>query len=507
MGKLLKMFKSLPPEIRMMVAMAGLGTPFGAIYVLKRYLFPTMPMFLVILIVGGVVAGICLIGFLLSKVFGRGKKKRSKKMASDLAAEGEGGQAAMSVRASAKANTDKFFTAITDMRKNAGLNVYDLPWYVVIGDSGCGKTRLVNESGLIFSLGKPEGYKLGTLNYNWWFTEDAIFIDMAGRLCNPQEDADRREWESFLGTVGRGRKGYPINGVLLCVSAEHLLQDPPEKIEQDANTALERLRDLQTRLGVTFATYLLITKCDKILGFMQFFDRAEQHSIEFKRQIFGWSKPGDFNELYDPDRFGQDFEQLYERLNELRLRRLNDDADEVDLGLAYSFPEEFRELRHPLQSYVRTLFPMIKNPKAIKNLIFRGVYFTSATQEGQLILKHLTERLGDEAAAQFAPLDLYPNKTPHFIRDLLLRKVFPEQGLVFRNEKQALRNRKVARLMRIGSIVLVVLFFGLGALSTLKFNKVIGKPRDDARETSPADEFTPPQALVRAGVLGMTFGR
>ena len=84
----------------------------------------------------------------------------------------------MDVRAAIKENNDKFFAAIKDMRK-LGISVYELPWYVVIGDSGCGKTRLINEGGLTFSTGKPEGYQLGTLNYNWWFTEDAIFIDRA----------------------------------------------------------------------------------------------------------------------------------------------------------------------------------------------------------------------------------------------------------------------------------------------------------------------------------------
>lgn len=489
----------------MMIAMAGLGTPFGAIYILKRYLFPDKPLFVVILIVGGVVAVLCLLGFIISRIFGRGKRKRNKKMAADLAGDAEGGRVAMDVRAAVKANNDKFFGAIKEMRKGLGINIYDLPWYIVIGDSGCGKTRLINEGGLTFSTGKPEGYQLGTLNYNWWFTEDAIFVDMAGRLCNPQDDSDRREWQAFLNTIAKGRKGYPVNGALVCVSADHLLQDPPEKIEQDANTALERLRDLQSKLGVTFATYLIVTKCDKILGFMQFFDRAER-DITFKNQIFGWSRPGEFTELYDPESYGQDFDQVYERLNELRLRRLQDEADEVDLGLAYSFPEEYRELRAPLQTYMRTLFPMIKNPRAIKNLILRGVYFTSATQEGELILKHVTERLGADAAGQFAPLDLYPNKRPHFIKDLLFRKVFPEFGLVFRNEEQAVRNRKLAKLFKFGSIALTVLFFAMGTVATLKFNKVIGKPRADAMETRTDEQLTPAQALVRTQALGADVG-
>ena len=88
-------------------------------------------------------------------------------------------------------NLQKYFDSNPVLR-DVNLSVREGETLVVIGRSGCGKTKLVNESGLTFSLGKPEGYKLGTLNYNWWFTEKAIFVDMAGRLCNPQEDDDHR---------------------------------------------------------------------------------------------------------------------------------------------------------------------------------------------------------------------------------------------------------------------------------------------------------------------------
>ena len=505
MKKLMKMFKSLPPEARSMLALVGLASPIGAIYFLKR-LFPGVSLLRLIIYVLLVIVGIAVIAFIISKIFGRGGRKRADRMAKDLASDATTGPAGMDVSAAIKANNEKFFTAIRGMRKEVGISVYDLPWYIVIGDSGCGKTFLVNNGGLTFSRGRPEGYQLGTLNYNWWFTEDAVFIDMAGRLCNPQEDADRREWDAFLGTIGKGRKGFPINGAILCVSAEHLLQDPPEKLEADANVALERLRDLQTKLGVTFATYLVVTKCDKILGFMQFFDRADR-DITVKNQIFGWSRPGGFNELYDPEAFKADFEGVYGRLNDLRLRRLNDDVEEMELGLAYSFPEEFRELCDPLLTYVRTLFPMIKNPRAVKNLLFRGVYFTSATQEGELILKHLKARLGNEAADQFAPLDtLYPNKRPHFIKDVLFKKVFPENGLVFRNEQQVLRNRKLSKVLKLGTVLLAIVLFGMFALSLHKFEGLIGAPRAHAKTVAEepaartADQALGHAAQIRADV-------
>lgn len=498
MKQLLKLYSGLPREIKMLVAMAGLGTPIGVIYLLARVL--GLSTLMVILLLGGLVAVIALISFVVPRLFGRSSRRRAKRMETDLASGADAGPVSMDLRAAVKSNNEKFFTAIKDMRK-LGVSVYDLPWYIVIGDSGCGKTKLINEGGLTFSTGKPEGYQLGTLNYNWWFTEDAIFIDMAGRLCNPQEDADRREWESFLKTVAGGRRGYPINGVLVCVSAEHLLQESPEQHEADANTMLERLRDLQTKLGVTFATYLVVTKCDKIVGFMQYFDRAER-DITIKNQIFGWSRPGNFHELYDPEGFGREFDSLYGRLHELRLRRIQDDVDEFELGMAYSFPEEFRQIKEPLQTYVRTLFPAIKQARVVKNLIFRGVYFTSATQQGGLILRHLTERLGADAARQFQPLEsMYPRPRPHFVKDLLFRKVFPEEGLVFRNEQEVIRNRKLARLLTGGTVALGVCLAILLVVSSIMFGKLVSDPRQRAR-AAPELVGKPAEALEQVGRLG-----
>jgi|GEM_PF-2303811 len=482
MGKFIKMFKALPPEVRLMLAMLGLGTPVGAIYFLRRF-FPTTPLWLIILYI---VLGVLVIGllvFIVARIFGRGARKRSKKMADELASDASG-PTKVDAAAAIKANNEKFFNAVKQMRKEAHISVYDLPWYIVIGDSGCGKTFLVNNAGLTFSLGKPEGYKLGTLNYNWWFTEDAVFVDMAGRLCNPQDDGDRREWEAFLNTVGKGRRGYPINGAVVCVSMEHLLNDPPEKHESDAVIALERLRDLQSKLGVTFATYVVVTKSDRLVGFLQYFDRPDKGAI--KNQMFGWSRPGEFNEMHDPDKFDDVFDSMYARLHELRLRRLNDEADEIDLGLAYAFPEEFRRLHEPLQVYVRTLFPMLRNPRAVKNLLFRGLYFTSATQD-DMIPPGTVERYGAEGADQLAKLQALFPKTAYFIKDVLFRKVFPEHGLVFRNEQQVVRHRKLANILRFGTIGLAIALTVGFIFAFSSFRKLILDPREHA--TMVADEF------------------
>ena len=166
MKKLLAMFNNLPKEVKMMIAMAGLGTPVGIIFCLQRWVFPGVSTFVIMLGVAAAIGLLALLGFVIAKLFGRSSRKRTKKMESELASTADAGPVSMDLRASIKSNNEKFFAAIKDMRK-LGISVYDLPWYVVIGDSGCGKTKLINEGGLTFSTGKPEGYQLGTLNYNW----------------------------------------------------------------------------------------------------------------------------------------------------------------------------------------------------------------------------------------------------------------------------------------------------------------------------------------------------
>ena len=481
MKKMFDSLKKMPPEYRVLLGMAGLATPFGILYFLQKHVFRKADPLVLVLGLAILVGVLLLIGWLVSRLFGRAASKRKQQMERKLADDAAAANVSMDLAEAIKHNNEQFFGAVGKLRKR-GISVYDLPWYIVIGDSGCGKTKLINEGGLTLGEGRPEGHQLGTLNYNWWFSEDAIFIDMAGRLCNPQVDADRQEWEAFLDTIAAGRKGYPINGAILCISAEHLLQDPAARHENDADIMLERLRDLQNKLGVTFATYVVITKCDKILGFMPFFHRAKS-DITIKHQIFGWSRPGAFNDPFDPEQFAGSFDALCDRLYDLRLRRLYDDpaddrTDDTELGLAYSYPEEFRQLRDPLGTYVQTLFPRLKTTRVAKNLIFRGVYFTSATQKGDLILQRLIKSAGDERVAeQFKPLDsLYPSPRPHFVKDLLFRKVFPEHGIVFRNEKDVVRNRRLARLLTFTTAIVSVLLLGAFGFGAYQFGGLIKDP-------------------------------
>lgn len=86
--------------------------------------------------------------------------------------------------------------------------LYELPWYVFIGAPGSGKTTALINSGLRFPLAEGTGGHQvkgvgGTRNCDWWFSDEAVLLDTAGRYTT--QDSDRRR------TRVRGVNSWPCS--------------------------------------------------------------------------------------------------------------------------------------------------------------------------------------------------------------------------------------------------------------------------------------------------------
>jgi type VI secretion system protein ImpL len=175
-------------------------------------------------------------------------------------------------RALARLGNTRFETA------TGGRMLYQLPWYVMIGPPGSGKTTALTRSGLHFPAG-DHGDRAevrgvgGTRNCDWFFTSEAVLIDTAGRYTTQDSHApvDRGAWQGFLDLLKKYRPRQPINGVLVAISASDLLSDDRVR-ETHARAVRDRLAEISERLGIQVPGYLMITKCDLISGFTEFFD-------------------------------------------------------------------------------------------------------------------------------------------------------------------------------------------------------------------------------------------
>jgi type VI secretion system protein ImpL len=160
-------------------------------------------------------------------------------------------------------------------RASGARALYELPWYMVIGNPAAGKSSAITQSGLQFPFADPKAIPGvgGTRQCDWFFTAEGILLDTAGRYA--VQAADREEWHGFLGLLKKHRPRAPVNGIVIAVSIAELRGDDTESVLQLARSLRQRVQDLIERLAVFAPVYVMFTKADLVAGFADFFADAE----------------------------------------------------------------------------------------------------------------------------------------------------------------------------------------------------------------------------------------
>jgi len=347
--------------------------------------------------------------------------------------------------------------------------VHELPWYVFIGAPGSGKTTALINAGLQFPLkavgGDPAFAGVGgTRNCDWWFTDEAVLLDTAGRYTTQESDldADAAAWQGFLGLIKRFRPRRPLNGALVTLSMSDLMLWSEDERKRYAWHVRARVSELYERLGVRFPVYLLVTKSDLLAGFMEFFGELD---ADARKRVWGvtFEAPGGAFVTGTPgQRFADEFGELERRLDAEMLARLQEERDLQRRAAAYRFPQEFHGVGALIEQFLDTAFIGVQGAP---EPLLRGVYFTSGTQEGNPIdrvLGTLARSFKLERTA--GPAVAAGSGKSFFLTRLVREVIFPESGLASSDEKLERRERRTKTLafaaITVVSVGLAVLWMG-----------------------------------------------
>jgi type VI secretion system protein ImpL len=249
-----------------------------------------------------------------------------------------------------------------------------LPWHLVLGAPGVGKTSLLEHSGLRFTLPSEPPPGPDGAGCRWHFATEGVLLEAPGRFAEPGADAGG--WPELVRLLKARRRRAPLDGVILAMPLEELAG--PGAADRGRRFR-QRLGDLERRFGRKVPAYLVVTRLDRLRGFAAFCAGLPEQAAGPAWGAF-LHEPGDRRRSVLPGP-GPDLPDLAAaRFDELCLGLDQAVADHLgrrpggDPDLA-AFPLEFRALGQGLLAFVEAMDaadPYHPRPG------LRGFWFTSA---------------------------------------------------------------------------------------------------------------------------------
>lgn len=342
-------------------------------------------------------------------------------------------EAIAALRDKFEASTARLVDGTATLADGGKVPVDDLPWYVVIGAPGSGNSTALQNSGLHFPLQDEETPAQvkgigGTRYCEWWFTDEAVFIDTAGRYVAHESRnlkdalAGSASWHAFLGLLKEHRPRRPINGAIVTVSVtDLLLWAKPERQQFSAHVRM-RLSELYAGLNSRFPVYLMVTKMDLLAGFEEMFGGMDDAD---RSQVWGTTFEPGLDPAEISKNYAGEFARLQDRLYAEMLNRLESEPDLARRASIYRFPQQFHAIGPLLQEFIGMAFSMQVDHQPV---MLRGAYFVSASQTGKPI-DRVMRTLERAFKVEHREVEAAGPSRSYFLSRLMREVIFAEAGL------------------------------------------------------------------------------
>ena len=268
-----------------------------------------------------------------------------------------------------------------------GINPRRTSSWLLLGEPGSGKSRLMESGGIEYPDGINDFSRAAeaTSTFNLWMAEKGTIWDIGGRLFLSRWGGRQdQEWQFFLEQLHRIYRNNLLSGVILTIPSDALLLDSPELRDRKVTLIAEEMRALSRISGAYCPVWVVITKCDQIDGFSEFFTLLSEQDCE---QPFGWHnpRPGD---PFDQAAADTAFDHLISHLKTLRSSMAlhagiweqaaaNRNRGELVTPI-YCLPDRLGALKDNLKRYLSGIFTHVQHKNSDRGLFqFQGFWFTA----------------------------------------------------------------------------------------------------------------------------------
>lgn len=340
----------------------------------------------------------------------------------------------------------------------------NLPWYLLIGPTGAGKTTLLANANINYILSKQ--FKRENVpsippsdGCDWWVTRDQVVVDVPGDYFTEKGKSEDKTqysilWKAFLNLIYATSTQEKLGGIVLALNLPELMKKSDNKQKNGLiNHVKKRITDLRAQFGAHIPIHIIITKCDLLPGFSEFFSETGSDELS---QTWGITLPKLQPKDNLLDMLTHRFNVLIKRINKQLIWRLHQERNPNARPYIKDFPLHIERLKENVVTLIKAL--------SIPDLQLCGVYLTSATQpaveESAVRVTHTNTNGVTHQALQIMQAPPMPTRT-YFVRQLILQGFLYSLDRLSDNTRQDSHwQRRAIYAMSIGAIVTAALLLG-----------------------------------------------
>lgn len=361
----------------------------------------------------------------------------------------------------------KFAGAIEFLKKTIinkhgkNVNLANLPWYLFIGPSGAGKTTLLANSNVSFILSKQ--FKSDSISAlppsdscDWWVTRDLVLVDIPGnyllsksKITPENTPAYHAIWRHLLGLIKQFHGKKPLQGIIIALPLPDFIKEQKNTQKNQLTYNLrKRITDLLNHFGNDLPIHIVITKCDLLPGFVEFFSEC---STDETAQTWGVTLPTPTESESTIDVFTQRFNALIKRLNKQLIARLHQERNAEARPYIKDFPLHIERLKESTIQFLKALM--------LPNLNIQSVYLTSGNQANSDQQPGFVSTTASQAL-QIMSAPTMPSKA-YFVRQLILHNLLATPtNHDHRHVEHAVWKRRITYGTATLSIIMAAIFLG-----------------------------------------------
>jgi type VI protein secretion system component VasK len=218
--------------------------------------------------------------------------------------------------------------------------LYQVPWYLVVGEPQTGRTTVIRSLNLSWPFGEqPLATNVPGQLCEYWVPEKAVFLEpgplVVGMARGPQTLME------LCQELKVKRPRQPLDGVVLVIDARVLADASEEVVERYGKTLRRYLVEVGQALDADVPTYVVLTGLDVLWGFG---DAFQWTADRVREESWGFVLPRSVRSVGASEHAARELEGLLARLESTCFAKLSSEEHLEVRTRAYQHLTELRDL-------------------------------------------------------------------------------------------------------------------------------------------------------------------